>query len=109
MFRGCHPRQSRHRLSLASCGDNNQFLIRDAADLVNVYQYVGGDFNVSQLLCQFHHVDHTAARNRYFSFAQNRDVNDLLQSVNIGRKSSNDDSRLGATENSFQGAPYHPF
>ena len=80
--------------SLASCGDNNQFLVRDAADLVNVYQYVGGDFNVSQLLCQFHHIDHTAARNRYFSFAQNRDVNDLLQSVNIGRKSSNDDSRL---------------
>ena len=87
----CHTGQGCHGFSLASCGDQHHLVIRVIPDLVDLYQRLIRNLQIAKLCCRTDDIDHTPAFHCHFSAVFVGRVDDLLYTVHIGGKGSNDD------------------
>ena len=87
-----HSGKSCHGLSLASCSDKNSPVIRVLAQVVYRDKRLVRDLYVAELLGDIYDSHHAAALYDYFSAVLISCVNDLLHSVYIRSKGSDDDT-----------------
>ena len=91
MLSAGHSAKSSHTLSLASCCYDNSLVLRVVLDLIYINKCVLRYLDTLKLLGNVNDADHTSALDHNLSAALVGSVDDLLNSVNVGSKGSNDD------------------
>ena len=109
MFGICHSCQSRHRLALASGGDDDDFIVLNASQLVNIHKNALWDLQIAKLAGHRHYIDHAPAGDGHPFSILDGNVHDSLDPVDVGSKGGNDNTALGFAENRIDGLPYRPF
>ena len=94
VFTHCHSAQSRHRLTLASGSNQHHFIKRQSVCHVDIHQNTTWNLQITQFNRGCHNIDHAASRNRNFLVVFCSIIDDLLDSVDIGREGRNDDSAI---------------
>ena len=87
-----HAGQCREGFALAARGDEDDLLRRILVDLLNVDQDTVRHMQITKFLGHLGIGDHAAAIHRDFAARLDGQVDDLLDTVNIGRKSRHDDA-----------------
>ena len=109
MVRHRHPGQGRHWFALAAGCQNDDPVGRIIVDLGNVDQYAVRHFQVSQLHGDSHDIQHAPADYRDFPAILESGVNRLLQTVDVGRKTGNNDPVLRCPELLVKGFAHTTF
>ena len=86
-----HTGESRHRLALASCSDQDYLVVRVILDLIDLHKSLVRDPQITQFRRGTDDVYHTASFYGYFSSVFIGRIDDLLDSVHIGSKGSDND------------------
>ena len=89
-----HAVKRRHGFSLAAGCNQRQFAWLVAFDLVDIDQYPCRNLHISQLHGGTDDVQHTSARNGDLALMPRTGIDDLLNTVNIGRECCDDDAFL---------------
>ena len=93
-----HAVERGHALALAAGGDYDGPVLRLALYLVELHQHAFRDVHVAKLDGYLYHVLHTPARHCHLALILRRDVHDLLDALNVGRKGCDDYAFLAALE-----------
>ena len=89
-----HTVKSRHRLTLASGGNDRDLRGLEAFDLGNVNERSRGDLHVTEIIRRLHDIEHRSAGQGNLSAVRDRVINDLLHAVHVRREGRNDDTAL---------------
>ena len=79
----CHSRQGRHRFTLAASCDDHQPVSGIMANPVGVNQNIFGNIQIAKLNCSRHNIDHAPAGNSNLPVMGSRQIDNLLDAVNI--------------------------
>ena len=90
----CHAVKRRHGFALAARCNQRQLARLVAFNLVDVDQNTCGDLHISQFNCRADDVQHAAPGDGDLPFMPRAGVDDLLNTVYIGRECCNDDALL---------------
>ena len=104
-----HSSQCGHRFALASRCNDGQVAVRDIIDIPDVHKSRFRQVDISQILCNLHHVLHGTTGNRNFTAMMNGRFHKVLNSMNIRRERSDDNSFIRFLKNSVHGLRYDSF
>src|SRR5699024_2139732 len=105
-----HTGKSRHRLTLASCSDQDYLIIRIVFNLIDLYKGLVRNLQISQLLGSANNIYHTPPFHSYLSSILISRINNLLHSFYVRRKGSNNDPGIPVfRKNIIKGLSHRPF
>ncbi len=81
-----HARERAHRLALGARGNDDEFPVKKVFALFDIDEHSFGDFEFADLHRRVHDLEHTAPRKGDFTAILHRQIDNLLQTVYIGRK-----------------------
>ena len=100
-----HAGQARHLLSLRAGGDDHDFVIRIAIQIVNRDHHVIRNVQFAQLHGHSGNIGHAAAGQADLTAVLLCRIDHLLNSVDVGGEHRDDDAPLGAREERVEGLP----
>src|SRR5690606_4407436 len=99
-----HAAQGGHGLALGAGAHQDDFVGGQRLEVARVHEQVAGDFEVAELPGDVHVADHGAAHEGDFAAVGLGRVEDLLDPVDVGRKTGDDDALLGFREDRVEDA-----
>ena len=104
-----HPAQCGHSLSLASGGDDADFLFRQGFNVIQIHQHAVRDIHIPQLGGDLHIILHAPPGHSHPPSVACRHINNLLEPVHVRREGRHNDTLRTPAEQRVKARTYAAF